>query len=574
MMLLIARIAVGIGEASLSPAANSLLASRFPRHMLTTVLPIYTMGVKVGSAGAFILGGLLIAAAGVWVVTYDALADFEPWQIVFMATGLPAVLLALLVFTFKEPPRPAKKKAGVKPAAIIPFMRERKRLFIPMLIGFSLIALCTYSLTGWVPTYLHRHFGMEPVVYGPILGLISTIAAFTLAFKGMFVDWLYRRGMKDAHIRFYTWLLIGSLPVVFALFWVQQPVIFMIMYGALQVVSIPIMAYVSAAMQLIAPTELRGRITGVFLFCLNGVGGGLGPVIVGSLTEYVFRDEMKVGWSLAVLICTAIPLALVLLRLALKPLRAAIVEAEEREMIDSIFRFSETTVGEVMIPRVDVIALDRHASLQAALDTIVEGGHSRIPIYEDTIDHVIGVLYAKDLLGCYREGMQNVKITDLMRTPYFVPESAMVDDLLGDLQHKKVHLAIVVDEYGGTAGVVTIEDLLEEIVGEIQDEYDSEAPLIQRQAPGVYLVRGRVDIDDLNRELGLHLTDADESYTLAGVIFSHLQRVPDVGDTLDLDGARIEILAVNDNRIEQVRLSVVAAQEGPTGEGASGEGAL
>ncbi len=250
------------------------------------------------------------------------------------------------------------------------------------------------------------------------------------------------------------------------------------------------------------------------------------------------------------------------------------IEAEEREMIDSIFRFSETTVGEVMIPRVDVIALDRHASLQAALDTIVEGGHSRIPIYEDTIDHVIGVLYAKDLLGCYREGMQNVKITDLMRTPYFVPESAMVDDLLGDLQHKKVHLAIVVDEYGGTAGVVTIEDLLEEIVGEIQDEYDSEAPLIQRQAPGVYLVRGRVDIDDLNRELGLHLTDADESYTLAGVIFSHLQRVPDVGDTLDLDGARIEILAVNDNRIEQVRLSVVAAQEGPTGEGASGEGAL
>lgn len=331
VMLLIARIAVGIGEASLSPAANSLLASRFPRHMLTTVLSIYTMGVKVGSAGAFILGGLLIAAAGVWVVTYDALAGFEPWQIVFMATGLPAVLLALLVFTFKEPPRPAKKKAGVKPAAIIPFMRERKRLFIPMLIGFSLIALCTYSLTGWVPTYLHRHFGMEPVVYGPILGLISTIAAFTLAFKGMFVDWLYRRGMKDAHIRFYTWLLIGSLPVVFALFWVQQPVIFMIMYGALQVVSIPIMAYVSAAMQLIAPTELRGRITGVFLFCLNGVGGGLGPVIVGSLTEYVFRDEMKVGWSLAVLICTAIPLALVLLRLALKPLRAAIVEAEERE---------------------------------------------------------------------------------------------------------------------------------------------------------------------------------------------------------------------------------------------------
>lgn len=236
------------------------------------------------------------------------------------------------------------------------------------------------------------------------------------------------------------------------------------------------------------------------------------------------------------------------------------IEEDEREMIDSIFRFSETTVGEVMAPRVDVVALDHGASLQMALDAIVEGGHSRIPIYEDTIDHVIGVLYAKDLLACYREGTQNAVITDLMRKPYFVPESAMVDDLLGDLQHKKVHLAIVVDEYGGTAGVVTIEDLLEEIVGEIQDEYDTESPLIQRLTPGVYMVSGRVDVDDLNRELGLQLTDEDESYTLAGVIFSHLQRVPEVGDTLELDGARIEIVAVKDNRIEQVRLSLAALQ--------------
>jgi len=230
------------------------------------------------------------------------------------------------------------------------------------------------------------------------------------------------------------------------------------------------------------------------------------------------------------------------------------IEAEEREMIDSIFRFSETNVEEVMAPRVDVVALPQEATLQEALDTIVEAGHSRIPIYSDTIDKIVGVLYAKDLLSTFREGKTDVSIQEVMRTPYFVPESAMVDDLLEDLQHKKTHLAVVVDEYGGTAGVVTIEDLLEEIVGEIQDEYDSETPMLEQIGEGVYIANGRIDIDDLNRELDIHLPDEEESYTLAGVIYSQLQRVPDVGDAVDLDDVRLEVLEVTDNRIEQVQV--------------------
>ncbi len=232
------------------------------------------------------------------------------------------------------------------------------------------------------------------------------------------------------------------------------------------------------------------------------------------------------------------------------------IEADEREMIDSIFRFGETAVVQVMVPRVDVVGLDRSATLQQVLDMVVGCGHSRIPIYEDTIDRIIGVLYAKDLLTYFREGRTEFDIRNLMRMPYFVPESAMVSDLLPDLQRRKTHLAIVVDEYGGTAGIVTIEDLLEEIVGDIQDEYDAESPLIEVEEPGVYLVSGRVNIDDLNRELNLELTDEDESYTLAGVLYSHLQRVPDEGDTLDLGTAQLEVLTVNDNRIEQVRLRV------------------
>jgi CBS domain containing-hemolysin-like protein len=234
-----------------------------------------------------------------------------------------------------------------------------------------------------------------------------------------------------------------------------------------------------------------------------------------------------------------------------------LIEEDERELIDSIFRFSETTVGEVMVPRVDVVALPKDTPLMEALEVIVSAGHSRIPLYEETIDRIVGVLYAKDLLTCFRDGRIDITVEVIMRPPYFVPETAMVDDLLADLQQKRTHLAIVVDEYGGTAGIVTIEDLLEEIVGEIQDEYDSEPPMIQAREDGSFIGNGRMDVDDLNRELDVHLPADDENYnTLAGVIYAHLQRVPEPGDAFDLDGVHIEVLKVNDNRIEEVLLTL------------------
>ncbi len=239
-----------------------------------------------------------------------------------------------------------------------------------------------------------------------------------------------------------------------------------------------------------------------------------------------------------------------------------LIEEDERELIDSIFRFSETTVGEVMVPRVDVVALPKDTTLMEALEVIVSAGHSRIPLYEETIDRIVGILYAKDLLTCFRDGRTDITVDEIMRPPYFVPETAMVDDLLADLQQKRTHLAIVVDEYGGTAGIVTIEDLLEEIVGEIQDEYDSEQPMIQAQEDGSYVVNGRMDVDDLNRELNVHLPADDENYnTLAGVIYAHLQRVPDPGDAFDLDGVHIEVLKVNDNRIEEVLLTLRSKED-------------
>ena len=164
-----------------------------------------------------------------------------------------------------------------------------------------------------------------------------------------------------------------------------------------------------------------------------------------------------------------------------------LIEPDEREMIEGIFSFGDTVVREVMIPRVDIVALDETASLEEALELVIAHGHSRIPVYHDTIDQISGILYAKDLLPWLRAGQRDKSFADLLRPPHFVPETMKVDALLKDLQARKVHLAIVVDEYGGTAGLATIEDLLEEIVGEIQDEYDAEEPSVR------FVRRGRAD---------------------------------------------------------------------------------
>ncbi len=161
-------------------------------------------------------------------------------------------------------------------------------------------------------------------------------------------------------------------------------------------------------------------------------------------------------------------------------------------MIASIFEFGETLVREVMVPRIDVLAVPVDTPMLEALDVILKAGHSRIPVYRETIDNVVGILYAKDLLRYLRDGRTDVPLSKILRPAYFIPESKKVDELLQELQQRKVHMAVVVDEYGGTAGIVTIEDLLEEIVGEIQDEYDAEEPTIEPISEHEYLFDARV----------------------------------------------------------------------------------
>ncbi len=242
------------------------------------------------------------------------------------------------------------------------------------------------------------------------------------------------------------------------------------------------------------------------------------------------------------------------------------IEDEEKEMIYSIFQFGDTVAREVMVPRIDMVAIDIKASLDEALTIITQAGHSRIPVYEESIDHIRGLLYAKDLLEVLRAGSLDRPIADLLRPAHFVPESKKAGDLLTELQQRKIHLAIVVDEYGGTAGLVTLEDLIEEIVGEIRDEYDlNEEEVYQRISDTEVICDASIDLDDLNRLLDLNLP-TDESDTLGGYIFSQLGKVPQVGETLETDQVHIEVLGVNDRRIRKIRLTRLIPAPEESGE--------
>jgi CBS domain containing-hemolysin-like protein len=231
-----------------------------------------------------------------------------------------------------------------------------------------------------------------------------------------------------------------------------------------------------------------------------------------------------------------------------------VIEEEEKQMIASIFELGETIVREIMVPRPDVVAIEIETSITEALDLIIKKGHSRIPVYEDNIDHIVGFLYAKDLLRCFREGQNNVPIRQMLRKAYFVPESKKLDELFHDMQLRRVHAAIVVDEYGGNAGLVTIEDLLEEIVGEIQDEYDTEKPIYQQVAPTSYIFNARIEIDEVSDLIGVDLSQDNDVDTLGGFIYNQLSRVPEQGDTIEYANRRFTVLSVIGRRIGQIRV--------------------
>ncbi len=229
-------------------------------------------------------------------------------------------------------------------------------------------------------------------------------------------------------------------------------------------------------------------------------------------------------------------------------------EKDEGKLIKSAVEFGDTMVREVMTPRVDMVCIKKEATVGDLKRLLKEKKYSRIPVYSGQIDNIIGIISTKEIFDYLGEQADDTPLTPLMRPPYFVPETKEVGDLLRELQIGKRHIAIVVDEYGGTAGLVTIEDILEEIVGEIWDEYDQEAELIVREEDGVVIAIGKTDVDEISRALGVDLQE-EGFETISGLIFNILGRIPKSGESFEHRGVRIDILEADQRRIRKVRVT-------------------
>jgi CBS domain containing-hemolysin-like protein len=249
------------------------------------------------------------------------------------------------------------------------------------------------------------------------------------------------------------------------------------------------------------------------------------------------------------------------------------LEEDERKMIRGVFGLEDTAVREIMTPRTDFAAVDTESSVEEVVRLIVDRGFSRVPLYEKNADTMVGIVYAKDLFRYLAEGRSPKNLRDVARPAFFVPESKRLDDLLTDMRKQRVHMAIVVDEYGGTAGLVTIEDLLEEIVGEIEDEYDRVEHPIVRISDEEALLDGRVAIDELNDLFRITISD-DDYDTVGGCVFHLLGRVPAVGDTVETDRVKLTVLSVDGHRVRRLRAQRLAPREpeGENGHGTNGNG--
>lgn len=234
-----------------------------------------------------------------------------------------------------------------------------------------------------------------------------------------------------------------------------------------------------------------------------------------------------------------------------------ILEKEERKMIHSVFRLDDTLTREIMVPRIDILTMEASVPFPETVKQFVESGFSRIPIYQEKVDNIVGLLYAKDLLEVAGNGEYHGGISELMRSVYFVPETKVINELLADMQKRRVHLAIVVDEYGGVAGMVTMEDIIEEIFGEIQDEYDAEETIYRVIGPDEYIFLGKIDVDDLNLILESSLPN-QEADTLGGLIYYRLGHVPQLGEVVKFDNLLMTVEQVDEHRINKVRINKIA----------------
>ncbi len=233
-----------------------------------------------------------------------------------------------------------------------------------------------------------------------------------------------------------------------------------------------------------------------------------------------------------------------------------VVDKEEQEMIESVLELDETTADEIMTPRTDIAAVEVNSDLQAILDTITSVGHTRVPVYEENIDKIIGMIYAKDLLTEIGKKPGDFKLRTKMREAYFVPETKPLRTLLHEFQNQKLHIAVVLDEYGGTAGIVTLEDIIEELVGEIADEYEETPPKpVKKIDQNTIEADARTYVDDLNDQFELNLPEDEDYDTIGGFVFSHLGYIPKTGESFEYENLKFTIASAEARRIKRVKIA-------------------
>ncbi len=233
-----------------------------------------------------------------------------------------------------------------------------------------------------------------------------------------------------------------------------------------------------------------------------------------------------------------------------------VVDKEEQEMIESVLELDETSADEIMTPRTDIAAVEVNSDLQTVLDTITNAGHTRVPVYEENIDKILGLIYAKDLLTEIGKDPSDFKLRNKMRDAYFVPETKRLRTLLHEFQSRKLHIAVVLDEYGGTAGVVTLEDIIEELVGEITDEYEETPPEpVKEIDQNTFEADARTYVDDLNDQFDLNLPEDEDYDTIGGFVFSYLGYIPKTGESFDYQNLKFTIASAEARRIKRIKIT-------------------
>jgi CBS domain containing-hemolysin-like protein len=242
--------------------------------------------------------------------------------------------------------------------------------------------------------------------------------------------------------------------------------------------------------------------------------------------------------------------------------KSGILDRTEHELIESIFEFTERTASEIMIPRTDIIGIDARMTPEQILDRVVQEGFTRMPVYNGSLDNIIGVIYSKDVLSLL-EHKDLIILQDIIRPPFFVPGTKPIPELLREFQRRRIHLAVVVDEFGGTEGIITLEDILEEIVGEIRDEYDEEGRPLEVMQDGAVEVEGRMNIADFNDHAPFHIPVSEDYDTVGGFVTTVLGRIPDAGDAFTHRDLLVELLEVDEHRVQRVRITSAPADEEP-----------